>query len=571
MRTPSRLIALVLTVLAGVLFSVSPAWAADSFTPAVVNLDLGPGETATVDKTLHLDALPGAADIVIAIDTTGSMCGAISQAQTEATQIVNDVQLQIPGARFAVVDFKDYPFSPFGDPGDWPYLLRSPLTSSAAAVQAAINAMSCGGGNDGPEAYNRVFYEAVNDPALVYDPNAVRFLVVLGDNIPHDTTQQATFTNCPNTSVNDPGPDGILGNADDIRTPAAISGLNGANDTLLMINYGGFYLSCYQDLASATGGSAVLGGGGATLSAQIIAGIQAAAAHIDVVDLVVGPPGCPLSISFAPAPPYGPFTAPVDIGFTESITAPTLVGTYSCSVTAIVDGTPRAVQHINVRVHPGEAARLTLTPKTATNPVGTEHCVTATVTDAFGNPIAGVTVSFTVSGANSATGTAPTDASGVATFCYTGVFPGTDTIVAEALAGLHPRDSASKRWETGTSTAGCKITGGGRLTALNGDKATFGGNAFGSGPSGQEEYQDHGAAADLNVHSLTVDAVICSADGTSASIFGTASINGAGTFAFRIDVTDLGEPGTSDRYRIRLSNGYDSGDMLLSSGNIKIH
>ncbi len=511
MRTPSRLIALVLTVLAGVLFSVSPAWAADSFTPAVVNLDLGPGETATVDKTLHLDALPGAADIVIAIDTTGSMCGAISQAQTEATQIVNDVQLQIPGARFAVVDFKDYPFSPFGDPGDWPYLLRSPLTSSAAAVQAAINAMSCGGGNDGPEAYNRVFYEAVNDPALVYDPNAVRFLVVLGDNIPHDTTQQATFTNCPNTSVNDPGPDGILGNADDIRTPAAISGLNGANDTLLMINYGGFYLSCYQDLASATGGSAVLGGGGATLSAQIIAGIQAAAAHIDVVDLVVGPPGCPLSISFAPAPPYGPFTAP------------------------------------------------------------TEHCVTATVTDAFGNPIAGVTVSFTVSGANTATGTATTNASGVATFCYTGVFPGTDTIVAEALAGLHPRDSASKRWETGTSTAGCKITGGGRLTALNGDKATFGGNAFGSGPSGQEEYQDHGAAADLNVHSLTVDAVICSADGTSASIFGTASINGAGTFAFRIDVTDLGEPGTSDRYRIRLSNGYDSGDMLLSSGNIKIH
>src|SRR6266511_2787317 len=378
------------------------------------------------------------------------------------------------------------------------------MTSSAGAVKAAINAMSCGGGNDGPEAYNRVFDEAVNDPALVYDPNAVRFLVVLGDNIPHDTTQQATFTNCPNTSVNDPGPDGILGNADDIRTPAAISGLNGANDTLLMINYGGFYLSCYQDLASATGGSAVLGGGGATLSAQIIAGIQAAAAHIDVVDLVVGPPGCPLSISFAPAPPYGPFTAPVDIGFTESITAPTLVGTYSCSVTAIVDGTPRAVQHINVRVHPGEAARLTLTPKTATNPVGTEHCVTATVTDAFGNPIAGVTVSFTVSGANS-------------------------------------------------------------------DKATFGGNAFGSGPSGNEEYQDHGAAADLNVHSLTVTAVICSADGTSASIFGTASINGAGTFAFRIDVTDLGEPGTSDRYRIRLSNGYDSGDMLLSSGNIKIH
>ena len=34
---------------------------------------------------------------------------------------------------------------------------------------------------------------------------------------------------------------------------------------------------------------------------------------------------------------------------------------------------------------------------------------------------------------------------------------------------------------------------------------------------------------------------------------------------------DLGEPGTNDRYRIRLSNGYDSGDRQLSGGNVQIH
>jgi hypothetical protein len=75
----------------------------------------------------------------------------------------------------------------------------------------------------------------------------------------------------------------------------------------------------------------------------------------------------------------------------------------------------------------------------------------------------------------------------------------------------------------------------------------------------------------MNIHSSSVLAVTCSADGTSASIFGTATIDGGGSYDFRIDVKDLGEPGKTDRYRIRLSNGYDSGDQQLVSGNIQIH
>jgi hypothetical protein len=49
-------------------------------------------------------------------------------------------------------------------------------------------------------------------------------------------------------------------------------------------------------------------------------------------------------------------------------------------------------------------------------------------------------------------------------------------------------------------------------------------------------------------------------------------VNGGGTFNFRIDVADNGEPGRSDTYRIRLSNGYDSGVQTLSAGgNVQIH
>ena len=75
----------------------------------------------------------------------------------------------------------------------------------------------------------------------------------------------------------------------------------------------------------------------------------------------------------------------------------------------------------------------------------------------------------------------------------------------------------------------------------------------------------------MNVHSLNVQAVTCSTDGTQASIFGKATIDGSGSFDYRIDVEDLGEPGTNDTYRIRLSNGYDSGEQVLEGGNVQVH
>lgn len=118
------------------------------------------------------------------------------------------------------------------------------------------------------------------------------------------------------------------------------------------------------------------------------------------------------------------------------------------------------------------------------------------------------------------------------------------------------------------STEGCKVTQGGWIVTTAGDRASFGGNAH-VPPSGHENYVDHGTG--MHVSSIDVLSVVCAEDGTSASIFGTATIDGAGSFVYRIDVSDLGEPGTNDRYRIRLSNGYDSGDQELQGGNVQIH
>jgi hypothetical protein len=210
--------------------------------------------------------------------------------------------------------------------------------------------------------------------------------------------------------------------------------------------------------------------------------------------------------------------------------------------------------------------------------VDSQHCVTATVRDAADNPTPGITVRFTVTGSVSQTGSAVTNASGQAQFCYTGpALPGNDVITAYADTNNNsvqdpgePSGTAAKVWVIPSSTEGCKVTYGGRIEAANGDMATLGGNAQ-APTNGQEEYQDHGPAADMNVHSISVQAVTCSADGKSASIFGTATIDGAGTYNYRIALEDLGEPGSTDTYRIRLSNGYDSGKQTLEGGNVQIH
>jgi hypothetical protein len=130
-------------------------------------------------------------------------------------------------------------------------------------------------------------------------------------------------------------------------------------------------------------------------------------------------------------------------------------------------------------------------------------------------------------------------------------------------------NTATKTYALPASTPGCKVTGGGQIIATNGDAATFGGNAevgpTGAGVKDQEQFTDEGPATTLEVHSISIQTVLCSADKTEATIFGTAIINGTGSFDFRIDVKDLGQPGRNDTYRIRLSNGYDSGEQKLTS------
>jgi uncharacterized protein YegL len=110
----------------------------------------------------------------------------------------------------------------------------------------------------------------------------------------------------------------------------------------------------------------------------------------------------------------------------------------------------------------GCAANLTLAPKTDDNIVGDDHTVTATVTDDYGDPVAGITVEFSVVGGPSIVDADPsnpmpdngsdiTDAAGEASFTYTNSEASPDTITATAPFGqanvsVALVDTAEKTW-----------------------------------------------------------------------------------------------------------------------------
>ena len=97
-----------------------------------------------------------------------------------------------------------------------------------------------------------------------------------------------------------------------------------------------------------------------------------------------------------------------------------------------------------------------LGPPTGTSPLGQPYTVTASVTDGTGQPLANVTVHFTViAGPNrTRTGTATTDTSGHASFTYTSNIAGTDTIqatITNASGGSSTSNPVTVNWPAFTN------------------------------------------------------------------------------------------------------------------------
>jgi Bacterial Ig-like domain (group 1) len=211
---------------------------------------------------------------------------------------------------------------------------------------------------------------------------------------------------------------------------------------------------------------------------------------------------------------------------------------------------------------------LVLTPASATNPIGVEHCVTALVTDGSSVPVPGIMVHFSVTGANTTSSSAATGSDGKAMLCYIGAQTGNDTIEAFADADGsgtqdpgEPGGTASKTWEP-AATTGCEVEGEGRLSAN--PKASFELEAKirpSTGlPKGKVVFRDRAAEQRF----VSTEILSLSFSGSSAIIQGKGMVNGA-SVDFTLEATDLGRP-RLDMFKIELTNGYSAAGGVRGDG-----
>lgn len=223
-------------------------------------------------------------------DTTGSMTGAINEAQEDIQEAMTQIGAALPDAQFGLADMRDY--NEVNNPGEFeygieegfePWTLKVPITSNQAAVAEEIQKLFADGGGDGPESYGRALFETAANPAVGWRSGARGVIVLVADNVPHDNELNNGIPSPPIESPfdtgMDPGPDNTVGTGDDLDwQDVVLPRLISDGKPLEYVDYFGApeYFPYWQNWTGRTGGSALEASGG-SLVGQIVELVKAGA------------------------------------------------------------------------------------------------------------------------------------------------------------------------------------------------------------------------------------------------------------------------------------------------------
>ena len=231
-----------------------------------------------------------------------------------------------------------------------------------------------------------------------------------------------------------------------------------------------------------------------------------------------------------------------------------------------------------VLASPQAASSVAVTAPAAPGIAGQNAGVSATVTDANGFPVSNATVLWSSAGVGEVvTAETLTDERGIALGTINADSLGTQTVTA-TVGGVS--GSASVLWiglppvtvpPPPSSTPG-RASGGGHISNPTKKHFAFFAEytAQSSAPGGELSFDDK---AGMKVAATAMGSLTIS--GNAATVKGEASVNGVGGYTFTLDVTDNGEPGSGDTFRLRLAQpanpaySFDTSGTL-SGGNIKV-
>jgi len=324
------------------LLAAAPAMAAPGVDPQVVTVSANPGTSFTISKVVHTPEIPPIPDVLLAVDTTGSMGGAITDVQTNLHQVVSSIVAAQPTARLGVVSYRDE--------GDGPELfrVRQDLTFVEADVQTAVDGLSAGGGGDTPEAWVNALYQ-VGTGAVAWRPGSSRIVVLIGDASSHDPSNGHSLADAT----------------------AALTAM-GARVVAVAVNSGGAdgldAAGQATAVVTATGGQLVTTTGSSDVTTAILTGLH------NLPTTVTPQPVCDTGLTVAYDQPSATVPSGTDAHFTETVT----VGAHApqgttlhCTVGFSLDGGtpgPEFTQTINVAVNDVTAPTATCVP--TNNPSG---------------------------------------------------------------------------------------------------------------------------------------------------------------------------------------------------------
>jgi len=341
--------------------------------PAAVGIIMTPGETVTLTKEICLVPSPGLLDLMLVMDTTGSMTAEINllrQAfESFAFEILN---VALPGTepgdiRIGLAHHEDYVgffnscgyANTYGGGLDTPFEVLAPLGTLPAQLFEEIQGLSLGLGRDAPESYSHVLWElAQPDSGVGFREGARRVVVLACDNIPHDcNVNEGTPVGGSLTQGADPGRDEAVLTGDDIDLQDdALQGLVDT-DTRLFTIFSGLtaVFPYWQAYSATTGGSAVQIGSNGVIPPDVDIPQM-------VIDLIEDPiveqvtfehaDGCGLEITFDPPTLVGPFDTSegLVLQVTESITLSpgATLPNHACSIDIFADGALIDTQTVDV-------------------------------------------------------------------------------------------------------------------------------------------------------------------------------------------------------------------------------
>jgi hypothetical protein len=409
---------LAVVIVGSVAASAAVAMATPGVSPSSVTLNLDPGGSTTVAKTVSTPAIPPKPDIMILADTTGSMQPVLSALQanltTAGTGLIPQVLAAQPDAEFGVADYKDMVNCP--DP--YAYQLDQAITSDVSAVTTAVNNYSASGGCDDPEQQLNALYQiATNPSADGWRSGSTRIIAWFGDAPGHDPSYGHTLADVEAALV--------AANIRVVAVPISDGDPDGGLD-----GYGQA-----TAITQATGGTLVSNTDPSDVASAILAGLQ----NLPVT-VTTSLSSCDPNLAVTEAPTSQTVTSGNDASFTEGITvSPSAVpgSTLTCTVNFLLNGmlSPGFSETITENV-PQAAAKIS-TSATPTATAGGAISDSATVTGynpsgevtftlygpgdtSCSTPIA--TLTGALSGGTAASGTVA--AGGVGTYNWIASYPG---------------------------------------------------------------------------------------------------------------------------------------------------